>query len=267
MSLGHIAAVNGFDKDSLCMYMLRTTHNSENTDDAIRQWAFIQKDASVQLDISTRTYINEVFSLHFDRFSQQATPDLTHRIWFSPDELDVGRMITSIFGHKDIMHLAMNLFFFFAFAATVELVIGGLSMLASVVLLAILSNLFYAFISHMHGVFMPTVGLSGIVFGMMGMFICFMPQANVKCFFWFVVIFKRFAIPAWLITLAYVSWNIYDWVVYGNNSETNFIIHIAGAAFGYLVGVFIFRASKERYLATSTARNVNRRYSPGQLMR
>ena len=67
--------------------------------------------------------------------------------------------------------------------------------------------------------------------------------------------------PAWLLVLAYVGWNIYDWLVYGQESSVNVIVHIAGACFGYLLAVSVFRASKQRYLATSTVRDVNRKYA------
>ena len=267
LALGHLATVNRLDKDSLCLNMLRHVHNHEVPTEGLKMWAFYKRFDHVQYDEPTRAYIYDVFRQHYDSFSVDAPVTITHRIWFSPDDIDVKRMITSVFGHNDVMHLAVNLFFFFAFAATVELVVGGLSMLAAVVLLAILSNVFYAFISHMHGVFVPTLGLSGIVFGMMGMFICFMPQANVRCFLWFIVMFKRFAVPAWLITLGYVGWNLYDWFRYGQDSNVNFIVHIAGAAFGYLVGVSIFRISKRRYLETRTVRSMNGKYATGQVYR
>ncbi len=264
IATGHLSTVNNLNRDSLCMYMLRTAHNSEVPDIVIKQWAFLEPEGHAGTDSRVQLYIKDILQSHYRDFSATAPTALTHKLWFAPDDIDVVRMITSVFAHNDIVHLLTNLFFFFAFAATVELVIGSLSLVASVLLLAILTNLFYAFVSVTHGVFVPTLGLSGIVFGMMGMFICFMPQANVRCFLWLFVVFKRFALPAWLIVLVYVCWNIYDWFAFGHNSSVNFIIHIAGAAFGYLVGVSIFRISKDKYLATSTARNVRRKYALGQ---
>jgi hypothetical protein len=57
----------------------------------------------------------------YTRFSGTAPTFLTARLWFERPSWHVGRMLTSAFSHGSWAHVIFNLFFFFAFAATVEI--------------------------------------------------------------------------------------------------------------------------------------------------
>ncbi len=260
LSMQNITNVTGLQPASICMYMLKMAHLSYTPENVVKEWAFFSRTQLSDDELVTREYINENFQRTYKDFSINAPYPLTQKMMFSPKRINVINMVTSIFAHTDIMHLVGNLFFFFAFAATVEMVIGSISMVATVLLLAILTNIFYAGISFLDGVYISTLGLSGVVFGMMGMFASFLPRAGIRCFAWF-IIYKRFVMPAWLLVSGYVLWNIADWFVRGDNSSVNFIVHISGALFGYLIGMTIFRISKEKYTTATTVRNINRKYA------
>lgn len=261
IAIRHVSDQLGVKPEAFCSYMMTTSYHARNPHDNIKQWAFLSPVKMTQQEQQHRAYINIVFQAAYIRFSAGAPYPLTESLWFDPipEKVSAMKMFTSAFAHADVLHLLGNLFFFFAFAATVELIIGSLSLLATVTLLALLTNSFYTLISTLNGVYVPTLGLSGVVFGLMGMFACFLPRAGVKCFFWLVVIFKRPVIPAWLLVAGYVLWNIYDWLTAGAASNVNFIVHISGALFGYLLAMIVFRASRSKYMTAATVRNVRRK--------
>jgi membrane associated rhomboid family serine protease len=87
------------------------------------------------------------------------------------------------------------------------------------------------------------VGLSGVVMGMIALFVFFIPMARVKCFLWLIVIYRRFAVPAWLLATWYIGWDIYALTKSGNPG-VNLVAHVSGAAIGFLVGVVFFRAKR-----------------------
>ncbi len=258
-----LAERSGHLPERLCKEILVAASVSDAPQQLIRQWAFVSSEPLPAHEVQQREYIDSVLQRSYAKFQIDAPAVLTENMWFDPrpENVSAVKMVTSIFAHINVWHLLGNLFFFFAFAATVELIVGSLSMLASVVLLALLTNCFYAFIATMEGVYTPTMGLSGIVFGMMGMFVCFLPHARVKCFLWLVVLFQRPAIPAWLLVGGYLLWNIYGWQVSGIQSNINFIVHISGALFGALIALLVFRISKQLYSTELVVRN-SRRWLP-----
>lgn len=243
--------------EKMCTAMLVSAHLAEDPENTIRRWAFASRSAMSEQEIERRDYIDSVFQKAYARFSIEAPMPLTENLWFEPKPGDISvlKMLTSIFAHGDIEHLVMNLFFFFAFAATVEMIIGSLSMLATVTLLALLTNTFYTVIGALEGAALPTLGLSGVVFGMMGMFACFLPGTRIKCFAWLVFMFWRPQIPAWLLVGGFLLWNVYSWLLVDGSSNINFIVHISGALFGYLIALLIFRSSLREYAKASTVRN------------
>ena len=47
----------------------------------------------------------------------------------------------------------------------------------------------------------PTVGASGAISGVMGAYLMLFPRVRVHMFFWFIIFFKVFRIPAWIVLL------------------------------------------------------------------
>ena len=99
---------------------------------------------------------------------------------------------------------------------------------------------------------MPTVGLSGVVYGVMGLFAFFLPTVRIRCFGWFVVFFKRFSVPAWTLVGGFVGLDVYR--LFSEDSSTiNFAAHVGGAAFGYLIGVAFLRKKRREVRAVIAA--------------
>jgi membrane associated rhomboid family serine protease len=173
-------------------------------------------------------------------FAARAPALLTARLWHDRSRLDPLGMLTSSFAHGDWEHVIINLFFFVAFAAGVELVLGPVLFLAMIVALAFGIGVFDYVISRWEDNLSPSLGLSGVVMGMLTLFTYFLPRARIRFFFWFLLAVGTFGMPAWFVATWFIGWDLLR-QLNQVESSTNFVAHLAGAAFGLLLALALFR--------------------------
>jgi len=185
----------------------------------------------------------ERLKVQYDAFSRGVPFLLTEKLWQDRARFNPLRMISSSFAHANWEHVIFNLIFFFAFAAAVELVLGPVLFFASIIVLSLGIGIFDMVIARWQSDPTPTLGLSGVVMGMLALFVYFLPRAKIRFAFWFVLVAGTVAVPAWLVASWYIGWDLYYQMsqVY---SRTNFVAHLAGAAFGGLLGVAAFSAKR-----------------------
>ncbi|MEO8061317.1 MAG: rhomboid family intramembrane serine protease [Pseudomonadota bacterium] len=149
---------------------------------------------------------------------------------FYPDQLDPLKMFTSVFTHTDLWHLLGNLFFFYCFARTIETRISTSGYLLAFLVFVLVTNLAYAAVTKEA---IPTVGLSGIVWGYMGMFLFRYPKDDIDCFVWWLWIVRTIEIPAFLFILAFLA---FDVAAYRNadSGAVNHVVHFSGFIAGAL---------------------------------
>ncbi|MEW6332559.1 MAG: rhomboid family intramembrane serine protease, partial [Pseudomonadota bacterium] len=165
---------------------------------------------------------------------------VTAHLWKEGGNFNPWRMLTATVAHGSWEHVIFNLIFFFAFAAAVELVLGPVLFLAAFVLLALAIGSFDHTVSRWLEDARPSLGLSGVVMGMLGLFVYFLPRARIRFAFWFLLSAGTFAVPAWLVATWYVGWDLLYQLSYGR-SYVNYVAHLAGAAFGLAIGIAVFR--------------------------
>ena len=193
----------------------------------------------------SRQYIKENLNKKFMQFDEQNRAyDLSARLMYAPDSFNVKNMITAAFAHGSWSHVIGNLFFFFAFAAAVELALGVVAYTLVFLSLAIGTHLAYSLSLLGVADALPTLGLSGVVMGMIGLFAYLMPTVKIRCFWWFIIFVRILRIPAWLLALWYVGWDIYDLNHSSNQSNINFVAHVSGAGIGFMLGLFFFRRKR-----------------------
>jgi membrane associated rhomboid family serine protease len=173
-------------------------------------------------------------------FAEHAPNFLTARLWHDRSRFDPIGMLTSSFAHGSWDHVIFNLIFFFAFAAAVELILGPVLFIGTIVALSYGIGLFDSMISHWQGDPVPSLGLSGVVMGMLALFVYFLPRAKIRFFFWFMLSLGTIGISAWIVALWYVGWDLY-YQLSGAGGYVNFVAHLAGAAFGFAIGSVFFR--------------------------
>ena len=176
------------------------------------------------------------------RSYRRAIPsNLTWRLWYPPDSWNVLRMLSAAVAHGSWGHLIGNLIFFFAFAATVEALIGSILFFILLVSLALGTHVVYSLVMLGQSNPLPTLGLSGVVMGVIALFTFFLPNVRIRCLLWLFVFIYRFGIPAWLLAAWYIGWDLVAQLVNGHDSGINLIAHLSGAALGFGIGLLFFR--------------------------
>jgi membrane associated rhomboid family serine protease len=106
-------------------------------------------------------------------------------------------LVTSMFLHGGWMHLAGNMLFLWIFGDNLEEEMGHLGFLG----FYLASGLAAAGLQTLAdvGSQIPMVGASGAIAGVMGGYLLLFPRAKVDVLFIFVIFFRIFAIPAWIV--------------------------------------------------------------------
>ena len=152
-------------------------------------------------------------------------------------------MLTSSFAHADWGHIVFNLIFFFAFAATVEVLIGGLAFATFIVANSVLIGVVGSVVAF--GEHYWTLGLSGIVMGMIGLYTYLLPRGKIRCYYWFIVIFGSVAVPAWMLALWYIGGDMYQLFAKQDHGVVNVLAHVTGGLGGYEFGALFLKKSKK----------------------
>jgi membrane associated rhomboid family serine protease len=144
---------------------------------------------------------------------------------FYAGQLDPLKMFTSVFTHGSFWHLAGNLFFFYSFARTIETQITAVGYLLAFAVFVLVTSLSFALTANSS---VPTIGLSGVVWGYMGMFLFRYPKDDITC--WFV---RTIDVPAYLFILAFLAFDIAGYR-HGDNVHVNYAAHFSGFIAGAL---------------------------------
>jgi membrane associated rhomboid family serine protease len=196
-----------------------------------------------------------VLKEEYEKFKKTAPESFTAKLYYVPGSFSFDHMITAVFAHGNVTHLLGNLFFFFAFAASVEIIVGMLAFTTIILTLAVGTNLSYSAVMFANMEALPTLGLSGVVMGMIGLFVFLLPTANIRCFFWFLVIVRILRIPAWFLATWYIGWDILQLYLEHSGSNINLVAHVSGAVIGFFIGVLFYRNRRPVITASKRLRN------------
>lgn len=241
-----IEKIYGERDSEACSEIFYYIHSSKNPDKRIDELVEQSDNFTSRTEVSSRVIIRGMLEEKYREFRLTGVnKDLTTQLMYEPHTYNLVNMITAAFAHGSWDHLLGNLFFFFAFAASIEMILGMLRYLAIFTSLAIGTHLSYSLAMVNVNDALPTLGLSGVVMGMIGVFVFLMPKVNIRCFLWFFVLFRIVKVPAWLLAAWYVSWDLYALYFSEGPSAINFIAHISGATIGFGLGLLFLVERKE----------------------
>lgn len=189
-------------------------------------------------------YIQDFLLEKYQRYKISVPELQTIALWYVPDSWNPVTMLTATFAHGSWDHLVGNLLFFYAFAAAVELIIGSLMFFAVVMTMAFGTNIAYSLAMMGAENPLPTVGLSGVVMGMIAMLAYFLPTAKVRCFYWIFVRIGTIAVSALILATVYIGLDIYKLLTQEELGGVNLVAHVSGSILGLLLGLVFFRAKK-----------------------
>lgn len=227
-----------------CLDTLLKIHLSQDQEASIKNLATSIGPTPGVVHADLSEYYTEALDETYREFSRSVPALLTAELWYLPQSWAVDRMLTAAVAHGSWLHLIGNLFFFFAFAATVEIIVGIVLYLGVFVVLALGTHVVYSLATIMQVDPLPTVGLSGVIMGMVALFTFFIPTAKIRCFLWLFVFFRRLSIPAWILAVWYIGWDVYSQVSGGSNAGINLVAHLSGAAIGLTLGMLLFREKR-----------------------
>lgn len=157
---------------------------------------------------------------------------------FDPKDPQLIRSLSSVFVHDGLTHLVGNLFFFYCFAGAIE---RGITVKAYVLVFLVLSlgtDLAYA---HVAKGTLPTVGISGVVSGFMGMFLVRYLRDRIDCLVWYLWVIRRIQVPGFLFVLSFVAFDVIA-LRRGEDTEVNSAAHVYGFVIGVLLQLVLWRA-------------------------
>lgn len=166
---------------------------------------------------------------------------------YYPETWNPIKMLTASFAHAGWMHIIGNLIFFIAFAPAVEILIGSkLRFFWIIVFISLVVGISYT-VSILVGNSqpLPSLGLSGVVMGMIGLSAYLMPTARIKVFFWFFVFWKTFYVPVWGLAIFYFGWDALTMITTDDYHGINVVAHVFGGIAGYVYGFLWLKERKE----------------------
>jgi len=106
-------------------------------------------------------------------------------------------LVTSQFLHGGFLHLAGNMLFLWIFGDNLEDEMGHVKFLAFYLICGIGAGVIHVLLAPNSMV--PTVGASGAIAGVLGGYLLLFPKARVDVLIIFIVFFRVFPIPAWIM--------------------------------------------------------------------
>ncbi len=160
-------------------------------------------------------------------------------------------LVTSMFLHGGLMHLAGNMLFLWIFGDNMEEQFGHVGFLAFYLACGIAATL--AHWASVPDSAIPLVGASGAIAGVMGGYLLLFPRAKVDILFIFIIFFRIFSVPAWIMLGFWFGLQLVSGL--GSSTEGEGVAywaHAGGFVFGLLFTLPIFlRRGAKTFWATN----------------
>ncbi|MGC1506279.1 MAG: rhomboid family intramembrane serine protease [Sulfitobacter sp.] len=142
-------------------------------------------------------------------------------------------LFTSQFLHGGWMHLAGNMLFLWIYGDNIEEEMGHFAYLAFYLAAGVAAGLTQVAFEPSSAV--PMVGASGAIAGVMGAYLLLFPKAKIDILIIFVVFFRIFPIPAWIILILWFGMQFIGGIgADPNTGGTAFWAHAGGFIAGIL---------------------------------
>ncbi|MEM1964561.1 MAG: rhomboid family intramembrane serine protease [Candidatus Caldarchaeum sp.] len=123
-------------------------------------------------------------------------------------------LVTYMFIHVDLIHILLNMYALFLFGRDVETDVGSGRFLTVYLLSGVTAALFHIFYFAWFlslecspfvrpispACFIPSIGASGAIFGIMGSYLLFFPHRRLYAFLWFIPVVA----PAYVVILSFI---------------------------------------------------------------
>lgn len=234
----------GDTSSTSCLKLMRELSLSEEPQELIEEYSLNSEKFVGLSEKDSQYYIRSYLMDEYRSYRDNVPPLATKNLWYVPESWNPVTMVTSSFSHGSWEHLIGNMLFFYIFAAAVELIIGSFAFISVVLAMAFGTSISYSLVMMQVENALPTVGISGIVMGMIAMLAYFMPTSKIRCFYWFLLKIGTFAISTWIVALFFIGVDVYTLLTQEEMGSVNLVAHVSGAVMGFLLAFLFFRKHK-----------------------
>ncbi|MGZ5100100.1 MAG: rhomboid family intramembrane serine protease [Usitatibacter sp.] len=165
--------------------------------------------------------------------------DLSYRRFgFIPAEPRPVTWLTSMFLHGDVMHLVGNMVFLFIVGVAVESALGGFWYLLLYLAGGLAGDALH-FIVH-PGSMLPSVGASGAISGLMGLFTVVFGLRQVNFFYWLLFVFGFRRMRGIVVLPIWIGWEILQYAT-DKDGTVGYMAHAGGLIGGALLGLLVVK--------------------------
>jgi len=250
--------VDALQDAEICGEVMYRLSQSENEAGDIAEIVSSIKPLTGLSKEESREYVTQILNDELRHFRSIVPDDPDSAFAYNTASWNPLHMITSIFAHGDWWHIIFNLVFFFAFSTTVEALVGPIAFVIFIVASSLIIGVTDSIVSELIDGHHWTLGLSGVVMGMMGLFAYLIPRGKIRCYYWFIIIFGSIAVPGWVLAAWYIGGDIYQLFVSDDHGTINVLAHVAGGISGFFYGFFFLKSSRE--LAATLQRDLDKNH-------
>jgi membrane associated rhomboid family serine protease len=231
----------GPNNEMSCIEVVYGISESENERETIERIVSEMRPLKGFSAEDSQTYVTDVLFEELRNYRVQVPEHPDDGLAYETASWNPITMLTSTFAHGSWTHIIFNLIFFIAFAATVEIIVGTFTFISAFIVIGLAAGIFSSVSALASGNHFSTVGLSGVVTGMIGLFAYLLPGGKIRCYYWFVIFVGSVAVPAWALALWYIGGDIYKLFAYDDHGIVNVMAHVSGGIAGYLFGLIFLR--------------------------
>jgi membrane associated rhomboid family serine protease len=148
--------------------------------------------------------------------------------------VDTYTLLTSMFLHGGIMHLAGNMLFLWIFGDNLEDQMGHIPFLIFYLICGVGADVGQVLADPSSPV--PTVGASGAIAGVMGGYLLLFPRAKVDILVIFIIIFKIFPVPAWVMLGLWLGMQVVNGIITDTSGGgVAYWAHAGGFVVGFIL--------------------------------
>jgi membrane associated rhomboid family serine protease len=160
------------------------------------------------------------------------------RFGFTPADPRPLTWLTSMFLHGDLMHLLGNMVFLFIVGVAVESALGGFWFVLLYLATGIAGDALHMLVHPAST--MPSVGASGAISGLMGLFTVVFGWRKVNFFYWLLFVFGFRQLRGIVVLPVWIGWEILQFIT-DKEGHVGYMAHAGGLISGALLGLIVVR--------------------------
>lgn len=165
--------------------------------------------------------------------------ELSYRKYgFTPAEPKLLTAFTSMFLHGDLTHLLGNMVFLFIVGVAVESALGGFWFLLLYLATGLAGDALHLLVHP--GSTVPSVGASGAISGLMGLFTVVFGLRKVNFFYWLLFFFGFKPMRGIVVLPVWIAWEVLQYAL-DKDGSIGYMAHAGGLVSGALLGFVVMK--------------------------